>query len=136
MEHLFNSKVRILRLQRRMKNGRAYNEYVEVPKSVVSCRLDLQFIRPGKDAPPPATAGKAADRFGVCFMSVEAPVRAGDLLECVPNDMGVLPVRGRFEVGEIPDHVQAYSTAHHLEFQVVEVAAVERAEEMAGEEPT
>jgi hypothetical protein len=90
---------------------------------LLACRLDLQFVRPGKDAPAPLVAGRAPDRVGVCFFDLAADaagaplVRAGDRLECVAG-----PVYGTFELRQIPDVAQDLTGGHHVETQVIEVS--------------
>ena len=90
---------------------------------LLQCRLDLQFVRPGKDAPAPLAAGRAPDRVGVCFFDLAAGpsgaplVLAGDRLECVAG-----PVYGTFEIRVVPDVAQDLTGAHHVEVQVIEVS--------------
>lgn len=89
----------------------------------LKCRLDLTFIRPGKDQPAPLVAGRAPDRVGVCFFSLAtdddgAPlILAGDRLKCVAG-----PIFGMFELRVVPDVAQDMIGAHHIECQVVEVS--------------
>jgi hypothetical protein len=93
---------------------------LDVP-GLLQCRLDLQFVRPGKDAPAPIVAGRAPDRVGVCYFDLAADgngaplVRAGDRLECVAG-----PVYGTFEIRVIPDVAQDLIGGHHIEVQVIE----------------
>lgn len=90
---------------------------------LLQCRLDLTFVRPGKDQPAPIVAGRAPDRVGVCYFDLAndssgAPlVRAGDRLECVSG-----PIFGTFEIRVIPDVAQDLIGAHHIEVQVCEVS--------------
>jgi hypothetical protein len=90
---------------------------------LLQCRLDLLFVRPGKDAPAPIVAGRAPDRIGVCYFDLAtgssgAPlVLAGDRLECVAG-----PIFGTFELRQVPDVGQDMIGAHHIETQVVEVS--------------
>ena len=90
---------------------------------LLACRLDLQLVRPGKDAPAPIVAGRAPDRVGVCFFDLAADsngaplVRAGDRLQAVSG-----PIFGTFEIRIIPDVAQDLIGAHHIEVQVVEVS--------------
>jgi hypothetical protein len=91
---------------------------------LLRCRLDLQLVRPGKDAPAPIVAGRAPDRVGVVFFDMAADsngaslVRAGDRLHCVSG-----PAFGTFGIRVIPDSVPDLIGAHHCECQVVEVSA-------------
>jgi len=90
---------------------------------LLQCRLDLQLVRPGKDAPAPLAAGRAPDRVGVVFFDLAAGpdgaplVRAGDRLECVAG-----PVYGTFEIRVVPDVAQDLTGGHHVEVQVIEVS--------------
>lgn len=124
ISHLLNSRVAISRLQLSTKDGRADMVWVQqpTPLNYVRCRLDLTFLRPGKDIPMAVEAGHAPDRIGVLFCEVVDNLRSGDRLTSVPNDVGQLPVPGTFEIRSIPDLPQDYSSAHHVEVQIVEVA--------------
>jgi hypothetical protein len=96
--------------------------YLNQP-GLLQCRLDLTFLRPGKDQPAPIVAGRAPDRTGVCYFDLTsdasgAPlVKSGDRLMCVSG-----PIYGTFECRLIPDVAQDMIGAHHVETQVVEVA--------------
>lgn len=81
------------------------------------CRIDLNFQRPGKDAPMPAVAGRAPDRIGVMYLDATTVIKAGDRVRALTG-----PVTGTFEIRTIPDPAIGYSAAHHMEVQVVEVA--------------
>jgi hypothetical protein len=89
----------------------------------MSCRLDIGFIRPGKDTFAPLVAGRAPDRVGVAYYdpAVDANgvplVLAGDRLLCVSG-----PIFGTFEIRIVPEVAQNFSGAHHIEVQVIEVA--------------
>lgn len=122
--HLLNSRVAVERLQLLTKNGRAQNLWVEqpAPLNYVLCRLDLNFLRPGKDIPMAVEAGKAPDRMGVLYCEPNAGFKSGDRLRAIPNDVGLIPQPGTFEIRVIPDPAQDYSAVHHLEIQIVEVA--------------
>ena len=89
----------------------------------MSCRLDIGFIRPGKDQPAPLVAGRAPDRVGVVYYdpAVDANgvplVLAGDRMLCVSG-----PIFGTFEIRIVPEVAQDFTGAHHVEVQVIEVA--------------
>jgi hypothetical protein len=90
---------------------------------LMACRLDLQFTRPGKDAPMPLVAGRAPDRVGVLFYDMPADVnglpllKAGDRLQMVSG-----PIAGTFELRQTPEPAQGYAGIHHAENQIVEVS--------------
>lgn len=96
--------------------------YIGTP-GLISCRLDLQFTRPGKDAPMPLVAGRAPDRTGVMFCDMPADasglplLKAGDRFVMVSG-----PVYGTFEVRQVPEIAQDYIGAAHAEFQVIETS--------------
>jgi hypothetical protein len=87
------------------------------------CRLDLQFVRPGKDQPMPVVAGRAPDRVGVLFFSLSADasglplIKSGDYITMVAG-----PVAGTFEIKVVPDVALDFVGGHHIEVQVVEVS--------------
>jgi hypothetical protein len=90
---------------------------------LLECRLDLTFVRPGKDQPAPIVAGRAPDRTGVCYFDMAVDennvplVLAGDRLQCVAG-----PIFGTFEIRPIPDVAQDMIGGHHVEVQVIEVS--------------
>jgi hypothetical protein len=90
---------------------------------LLQCRLDMTFLRPGKDQPAPMVAGRAPDRVGVCYFDLATDadgvplVLAGDRLRCVAG-----PIYGTFEVKLIPDVAIDLIGAHHVETQVSEVS--------------
>lgn len=126
MRHLYNSRVAVTELSGTMQFGTptlAWNKlavivdsHLAVPGEMM-CRLDLNFLRLGKDAPMPVVAGRAPDRVGVLFCDVTDKLKAGQRIECLAG-----PVRGTFEIRTIPDEAVDYMSAHHVEVQVVEVA--------------
>jgi len=117
VRHLFSSRVRVERLQFTDVNGRRRNSWVVQPGilSNFACRLDLNFLRPGKDQPQAIEAGRAPDRIGVLFCGAEVPLQAGDRIVTLSG-----PVQGVFEILVVPDVAVAFSTGHHKEVQIVE----------------
>jgi hypothetical protein len=129
----YSSVCQVLRLSTALDSGGgmtlAWNQvdtvvdhYLNEP-GLLQCRLDLTFLRPGKDQPAPVVAGRAPDRVGVCFFDPvpdaegASMVRAGDRLHCVSG-----PISGTFDIRLIPDVAQALTGAHHIEVQVIEVS--------------
>lgn len=86
------------------------------PLDAVPCRLDLNFVRPGKDQLPALEAGRAPDRVGVLFCASEVALKAGDRVVTTKG-----PVTGTFEIRAIPDQAVAYASANHIEVQIIEV---------------
>lgn len=117
MEHLFSSRVQVSRLTVSDGGGVPIYAFDVVPGlEAVPVRLDLNFLRPGKDQPPAAEAGRAPDRVGVMFASMGTDIRAGDRVRAVAG-----PVDGTFEIRVVPDVATDYASGHHVEVQVVEV---------------
>lgn len=83
----------------------------------MKCRIDLGFMRPGKDQPSAQVAGRAPDRMGVLLCDPTPYLKAGYIVRCKYG-----PITGTFEIKTIPDTAVDYSSAHHLEVQVIEVA--------------
>lgn len=128
MDHLFNSTVKVEEQRLTVSNGLAETTWqiVEDPMlAALPCRLDLNFLRPGKDILPAPVAGKAPDRVGIMFTYPHAPLKAGYRVTAIPDpeypDLPI-PVKGTFEIRVVPDVAIDYSSAHHIEVQVVEVA--------------
>ncbi len=130
MNHLFASAFQVQRLIYTVNDGRASMSW-QVPTStdVIEAsllayfkgRLDLTFLRPGKDILPAPQQGKAQDRIGVLFVDQGTPIKAGDRIVAIPNDSGQIPVAGTFEIRYMPDEALNFSGQHHMEVQVQEV---------------
>lgn len=130
---LYRSVAQVLRLQPTLQAGGGMSvswqqvtdmldPYLAAPGQI-SCRLDLQFTRPGKDAPMPLAAGRAPDRVGVLFYDMPADVnglplvKAGDRFQMVSG-----PITGTFELRQVPEVAQDYVGVAHAENQVIEVS--------------
>ena len=129
MDHLFNSAVRVERLQLVMVDGVAVMDYVQATDEdpslnsmlqFLKCRLDMNFIRQGKDLPEAPVAGRAPDHIGVMFTYPYAPIKAGDRLVAIPNERNRIPVPGTFEIRQMPDIAIDFFDQHHIEVQVIE----------------
>lgn len=126
MRHLFSTRAEVLRLTGIMQTGTPtitwlkildiVDEVLGIPGELM-CRLDLAFIRQGKDAPMPIVAGRAPDRFGTMIFGPTDQIKAGDRLRTLSG-----PVQGTFEIRAIPDPAQALADVHHMEVQVIEVS--------------
>lgn len=131
MDHLFNSAVRVERLLLTPRDGlpplmewvQATNDddALDAMLQYLRCRIDLNFVRPGKDILPAPEAGKAPDHIGVLFTYNYAPLRAGDRIIAIANERGIIPVPGTFEIRVMPDVAIDYSDPHHIEVQIIEV---------------
>ena len=131
MRHLYNSVVRAEQLQLTQIDGVRSTGWVPAGStadekallSYLSCRLDLQFVRPGKDAPVAIQAGQAPERAGLmlCGPEYSGVLKAGMRLITIPNAIGKEPVKGIFDVRVIPDVALGFDEAHHVEVQVFEM---------------
>lgn len=130
MDHLYNSAFRVEEMTLTVLDGQAQMTWAQAVNSdpalntmltFLKGRMDLNFVRPGKDIAPAPVAGRAPDRIGVFFTYSYAPIKAGQRLVSIPNEYGAEPVKGTFDIRVIPDEALDYSDAHHLEVQVLEV---------------
>lgn len=133
MRGLYNSVVQVTRLESDFNDqggmSMAWSTITGVPDVVLNtpgllaCRLDIGFVRPGKDQFAPLVAGRPPDRVGVCYYDPVTDanglpvVKAGDQLVCVSG-----PIFGTWAIRVIPDVAQNYIGAHHVEVQVIEVS--------------
>lgn len=131
MQHLYNSRVQVLRQQlTRLPNGKISTGWsaLEVENDFdmterlryLPCRIDVGFIRPGKDAAPALNAGRQPDRVAVVFFDSDVPIKAGDRIQTVDNEYGEQPVRGVFEFKVVPDEAVDFDSVHHKEAQAIE----------------
>lgn len=125
MRHLYNSKAQVLRLVPTIQFGDESSSW-QIRTEVLDpyaepgymwCRLDMALFRPGKDQPAPIEAGVAPDRTGVLFCDFTPYLKAEDRVVMVAG-----PVEGTFEIRTVPDLIQGYALAHHIEVSVIEVA--------------
>lgn len=126
LRSLYASTVEIYRNQMSNVNGSMVTTWVKISDTVdpkhgipgeMKCRADIGFIRPGRDTPSPVVAGRAPDRVGVLFFDYTPHVKAGDRIRFKSG-----PITGTFELKAWPDPAVDFSSVHHLEVQIVEVA--------------
>lgn len=126
IRHLYISRAEVYRLKMTFVKGAARNEWTKMTETLdtrlgspgeLMCRLDLNFVRPGKDQPPPMAAGRAIDRVGVLFCDATPYLLAGDRLKMVAG-----PITGTFELKATPDGAIDFSSVHHFEVQVSEIS--------------
>ncbi len=140
MRHLFNSVFRAERSGISQSDGIADLGWVpagttddeKAMLSWIQGRMDLQFVRQGKDAPIAIQAGEAPERSGVFFCGPEyqGVLKAGMRLVSIPNAIGQEPVQGVFDIRAIPDVAIDFAFAHHIEVQVFEMIQRNLATEM------
>jgi hypothetical protein len=139
MDHLFNSTARVEEMRLTRVDGESSMSYVQATSDDeienfmlqrLPCRIDMGFLRPGKDIAPAPEAGKAPDRIGVLFCAPYAPLKAGQRIVTIPNDNGNWPIKGTFEIRVVPDEAIGYANVHHIEVQIIETV-----QNLAGEWP-
>jgi len=126
MRHLFPTRVEILEATTDIVDGARVQAWAKssakfdntLPPGEMLCRLDLIFLRPGKDQPAPIVAGRTPDRTGIMFCSNTPALKGGQIIKCVqgPNTGASFLLKMR------PDEAQGFSAAHHIEVQVFEIA--------------
>lgn len=126
MRHLFSSTVEILesvtdvvdgaRVQTWNKSTASFDPFCSAGE--MKCRLDLIFMRPGKDAPAPVQAGRTPDRTGVMYCNNTPSLKGGQIIRVIKG-----PFTGAsFLIKMRPDEAQNFQGTHHIEVQVNEVA--------------
>lgn len=126
MRHLFSSQVEILESVTDVIDGARVQTWQKslanfdsmCPAGEMRCRLDLIFLRPGKDQPAPIVAGRTPDRTGILYCSNNTALRGGQIIKVIRG-----PYTGAsFLLKMRPDEAQGFSGSHHIEVQVFEVA--------------
>jgi hypothetical protein len=104
-----------MRLDPTNVDGVASYTYTKVA-SGVRCRVDLSFLRAGKDQGWTPEAGRASDRTGVAFFESGVNILPGDRIVMTKGPTGTFLLEGSL------DEVQDGLKTHHLEVGVTEVA--------------
>lgn len=123
MRHLYSSKVRVIHLVSDIQAGAATTEWqtrTEIldpycEPGYMWCRIDLQFVRLGRDQLVFTNEGVMPDRFGTLYNDPTDFLDKGNKIVCVEG-----PVSGTFEINAKPDLIQNYRIIHHSEVQIVE----------------
>lgn len=127
IEDSFNSIVKVEKTTRANVNGSLTSVWVVVAGLArVPCRLDVAFVRPGKQAPPPQEAGRSPDREGTAFFGLDfGPlIKPMYRITAITNDAGIIPVRGTFEIRAWPDPAQDMFGPQHYECGIYEMSSM------------
>jgi hypothetical protein len=126
MRHLFNSIVEIFESITTVEDGARVQAWQKASAKFdpvcgpgeMKCRLDLIFLRPGKDQPAPVVAGRTPDRTGIMYCSYTPNLKGGQTIRVKsgPHTGATFLIKMR------PDEAQNFSGTHHIEVQVFEVA--------------
>jgi hypothetical protein len=126
MRHLFNSTVEILESTTDVIDGARVQAWSKSTAKFdpvcapgeMKCKLDLIFLRPGKDAPAPVVAWRTPDRTGVLYCSYTSNLKAGQIVRVIDGSH----TGASFLIKMRPDEAQNRRGTHHIEVQVFEVA--------------
>lgn len=125
MRHLFKSTVEILEAVTDVVDGARVQSWAKSTANFdpscgpgeMKCRLDLIFLRVGKDAPAPIVAGRTPDRTGVMYCSYTPNLQSGHIMRVVSG-----PFTGAYFLLKLrPDEAQGFGSTHHIEVQIFEV---------------
>ena len=126
MRHLFKSTVEILESVTDVVDGARMQTWQKSTATFdptcgpgeMKCRLDLIFLRVGKDVPVPIVAGRTPDRTGVMYCSYTPSLKGGQIVKVIAG-----PFKdAAFMLKMRPDEAQDFNGTHHIEIQVFEVA--------------
>lgn len=123
MRHLYSTLAQVLRQETELTGGRRTGEWLPVSTVLdagqaagqIRCRLAMNYLRPGMDAPPAVIAGTAPGRQALLFADL-IDLRKGDRIQVLDG-----PNQGTFELRAAPD-VQQMMEGHHLQVQVYDVS--------------
>ncbi len=94
------------------------DRFLGIP-GLLKCKIDIQFVRPGLNAPPPEESASIVPRSGTIFYDVPPTpqgVKAGDHLRVIKGAY----VGSLFEITAIPEAAQDMLGPIHMEAQIVE----------------
>lgn len=108
--------IEILRLKLSDNDGALAEDY-EVIHTAVPARLDLNFLRRGRDQGNVLASGRATDRNGVLFLLPGVDILPSDRIRVTKGPTGTFEVEG--SVDPVQDR---WGETHHLEVGIREVA--------------
>lgn len=97
----------------------------KITKKPIPCRVDLSFLRSGKDQLWLPSVAKPDDRTGVMFFLANAPIQVGMRAVMTHGPKGTFQLRGSI------DEVWDFNSLDHLEVGVAEVATLQWRENRA-----
>ena len=106
-----------------VEDGSPITRTKKINTKPIPCRLDLNFLRTGKDQLWLNSVGKPDDRTGVLFLMPNAPVQVGMRAVMVRGPKGTFQLRGSI------DEAWDFDSLDHLEVGVVEVSTLQWREE-------
>lgn len=98
--------------------GSPVTSYQKITPKPIPCRLDLNFIRQGKDAQWVAAAARPEDRMGIMFFLPSAPIQSGMRLVMARGPKGTFQIKGAI------DEAWDFDSLDHYEVGVMEVSSL------------
>lgn len=93
--------------------------YTKVNSTPVRCRLDLSFLRSGKDNLWVEASAKPTDRVGVMMFLPNAPIKSGMRAMVTHGPKGVFQLQGAI------DEAWDFDSLDHFEVGVAEVSSLQ-----------
>lgn len=112
--------------QTRDKDGVPLTKYFKLNDSPVKCRLDLNFIRQGRDSRWVDVAARPQDRAGTLFIDEEILSRHGIQIKSGMRISMVRGPKGTFQMQGAIDEAWGESDLHHYEIGVIEVSTLSK----------
>lgn len=116
---LLNHRCDLYDLRTTDNDGSPVTQYVKVNERPVHCRLDLNFVRHGKDSMWLETIARPEDRTGVMIFGPKEKIKAGMRVKMLKGPTGVFSLQGAL------DEAFDFDSLHHYEVGVVEVSSLQ-----------
>lgn len=100
-------------------DGSPITSYQKINTRPIKCRLDLSFVRQGKDQQWLGTVARPSDRTGTMFLDPKAPIKSGIRCVMIKGPTGIFQIQGAI------DEAWDYNSRHHYEVGVVEVSTLQ-----------
>lgn len=99
-------------------DGSPVTSFFKVNTTPLRCRVDLNFVRQGKDQMWLPSVGRPQDRTGVMFFLPNAPIKAGMRAKIVRGPKGIFEFKGAI------DEAWDFDSIDHIEVGVSEVSTL------------
>ena len=99
-------------------DGSPVTSYVKVNIKPIPCRIDLNFIRQGKDPLWMPSVARPEDRIGVMFFLPTTNLKAGIRAKITKGPKGIFQLKGAI------DEAWDYDSLDHFEVGVAEVGTL------------
>lgn len=109
-------------------DGSPVTSYRKINTAPIPCRLDLGFVRHGKDQMWIEAIARPEDRTGVMFFTPEAPIRSGVRAVMLKGPKGIFQIQGAI------DEAWDFDSLSHYECGVMEVSTLQMRAPLSQEE--